>query len=153
MPQNRPLSHIGIIPDGNRRWAKNRGLLTFDGHKVCYDKMKDLSQWGIAKNIKVLSFYAFSEANWNRSQEEVNYLMKLLEETLKQDADEFKAQGVHLKIIGQKERLPAGLQKAIAQAEEKTKDNNKLLFLLAISYAGRTDIIQEIGRASCRERV
>jgi len=144
MGQKQALSHIGIIMDGNRRWAKNRGLPSLEGHRRGYNKMKKVAQWCIKKNIKILTVYAFSSENWNRSKNEVNYLMNLLRDAFKKDLDDLKNQGVRLKIIGQKERLDPDIQKNINQAEEETKNNKKLLFQIAISYGGRPEIVQAV---------
>src|SRR3989344_8635017 len=137
MTQNQPLRHLGIIMDGNRRWAKNRGLPTLEGHRRGYNKMKDLVKWCIKHGIKILTVYAFSTENWNRSKSEVSYLMNLFRQALNKDIEEINKQGVKLKVIGQKERLAPDIQKMIEKAEAKTRNNKKLLFNVAISYGGR----------------
>lgn len=144
MSEKNTLRHIAIIMDGNRRWAKNRGLPTLEGHRRGYNKMKKVTEWCIKKGIKILTVYAFSTENWNRSQNEVNYLMDLFREALNRDITEMAKQGVQVKLIGQKERLAPDIQKMVKQAESKTKDNKKLLFQMAISYGGRPDIVQAV---------
>ena len=74
--------HIVLFPDGNRRWAKQKGLTSINGHKQGYDNLLDFSEWCKSRGVKVLTAFGFSTENWNRSKEEVNYLMKLLEDTL-----------------------------------------------------------------------
>lgn len=138
--------HIILFPDGNRRWARARGLATLNGHKEGYEKLKMLCDWCEKKGVKVLTAFGFSTENWNRSKEEVNYLMSLLEETLalfKNDR-ELADKGVRVKIIGQKERLPESLQKTIQETEEFTKNNRNFQLNLAVSYGGRWDILQAV---------
>ena len=144
MTQNQPLRHLGIIMDGNRRWAKNRGLPTLEGHRRGYNKMKDLVKWCIKHGIKILTVYAFSTENWYRSKTEVNYLMNLFRQALKKEIREIDKQGVRVKVIGQKERLAPDIQKMIFEAEEQTRKNNKFLFQIAISYGGRPEIISAV---------
>lgn len=144
MKPKTPITHIGIIMDGNRRWARNRGLPGFEGHRRGYDKIKKTTQWCIDRGIKILTVYAFSTENWSRKKTEVNHLMNLFRHALTEDIEEINQQGVKVKIIGQKERLASDLQKIIKAAEAKTKNNKKLLLNIAISYGGRQDILQAV---------
>lgn len=136
--------HIVIFPDGNRRWAKEKGLPTLDGHKQGYQKLVDFTEWCIKKGVKTITAFGFSTENWNRSKEEVDYLMKLLEDGILANLDRNNKNGVRVRIIGQKERLPISLQEAIKTAEEKTKTNTNLNLNLAISYGGRWDILNAV---------
>jgi len=142
--------HIVLFPDGNRRWAKERGLNTLEGHKKGYENLLDFAEWCKNRGVKVLTAFGFSTENWNRSPEEVDYLMKLLENGLVANVDKYmkderwQKYGVKLKVIGQKERLPKSLQEAIKRAEEITKDNKDLQLNLAVSYGGKWDILQAI---------
>lgn len=144
MTKKHNLVHLGIIMDGNRRWARARGLPTLEGHRRGYNKMKEVTQWCIDRGIKILTVYAFSTENWQRSKKEVSYLMNLFRKALTKDIEEMDKQGVKIKIIGQKERLAKDIQQMIKQAEAKTKNNKKLLFNVAISYGGRPDILQAV---------
>ena len=144
MAEINQLVHLGIIMDGNRRWAKNNGLASLVGHRKGYEKMKEVASWCIEAGIKVLTVYAFSTENWNRSEYEVKYLMDLFRLVLKNDLAKLAEQGIRVNVIGQKERLDADIQELIAQAEIKTKNNQRLIFNLAISYGGRPEIIQAI---------
>ncbi|OGY46157.1 MAG: di-trans,poly-cis-decaprenylcistransferase [Candidatus Buchananbacteria bacterium RIFCSPHIGHO2_02_FULL_38_8] len=144
MSQKHSLVHIGIIMDGNRRWAKNQGLPSLEGHRRGYDKMKEVTKWCIKRDIKILTVYAFSTENWNRSKKEVEYLMNLFRLALSKDIAEMDKQGVKVKVIGQQERLAPDIQAMVKEAEAKTKNNKKLLFNVAISYGGRPDILQAI---------
>ena len=138
------LKHLGIIMDGNRRWAKACGLPKLEGHRRGYDKIKKVGGWCLEKGIEILTVYAFSTENWNRELAEVKYLMWLLRRGLTKDLNYFYKKGIKIRIIGQKERLNKELQKAVLKAEEKTKNNKKGILNLAISYGGRPEIIQAI---------
>ncbi|MBN1778942.1 MAG: di-trans,poly-cis-decaprenylcistransferase [Candidatus Buchananbacteria bacterium] len=144
MAEINQLAHLGIIMDGNRRWAKNNGLASLVGHRKGYEKMKEVASWCIEAGVKVLTVYAFSTENWNRSEYEVKYLMDLFRLVLKNDLAKLAEQGIRVNVIGQKERLDADIQDLIAQAEIKTKNNQRLIFNLAISYGGRPEIIQAV---------
>ncbi|OGZ69832.1 MAG: di-trans,poly-cis-decaprenylcistransferase [Candidatus Staskawiczbacteria bacterium RIFCSPHIGHO2_02_FULL_42_22] len=138
--------HVVLFPDGNRRWAKANNLPPLEGHKKGYEKLKMLCDWCENRGVKALTAFGFSTENWNRSNEEIVYLMKLLEDTLVlfQNDPDLQKKGVRLRIIGQKERLPASLQKTIQDIEVFTKDNNRLLLNLAVSYGGKWDILQAV---------
>ncbi|MCX6721120.1 MAG: polyprenyl diphosphate synthase [Candidatus Staskawiczbacteria bacterium] len=136
--------HIVLFPDGNRRWAKAKGLHTLDGHKKGYENLLDFSEWCKNKGVKVLTAFGFSTENWNRSKEEVNYLMKLLEKCLIDNLSRYDRDGVKIRVIGQRERLPKSLQEAIIKTEEATKNNKNLFLNLAISYGGKWDILNAV---------
>ncbi len=137
--------HIGFIVDGNRRWARAKGLPTFEGHRRGYDKLKKVGKWCKEKGVKILTVYVFSAENWNRSKDEVSYLMRLLKRALSEkEIDHFHKEGVKLQVIGQKERLAKPLQEVIKKAEAKTKKNKEGIFILAISYGGYVDILEAI---------
>ncbi|OGZ72927.1 MAG: di-trans,poly-cis-decaprenylcistransferase [Candidatus Staskawiczbacteria bacterium RIFCSPLOWO2_01_FULL_38_12b] len=138
--------HIVLFPDGNRRWAKTHSLASLEGHKMGYEKLKELCRWCEKWEVKTLTAFGFSTENWNRSQEEVNYLMKLLEDTLlmfKSDKELIDKE-VRLKILGQKERLPDSLQQVIQEIETFTEHNQKFQLNLAVSYGGKWDILQAV---------
>ena len=140
--------HIVLFPDGNRRWAKKRGLATIKGHKKGYDKLINLCKWCKDRGVKVLTAFGFSTENWNRPKEEIEYLMKLLENALakglssKRNVNRLQKEGIRVKVIGQKERLPKSLQETIKRVENLTNNNKRLQLNLAVSYGGRWDITQ-----------
>lgn len=136
--------HLGIIIDGNRRWAKEKGLPTFKGHQRGFEKLRDTIKWSKKKGVKVLTIFCFSTENWKRSKTEIAYLMKLAERLIVRYAEEVKREGIKIKIIGQKEKLPEYLQKAIDQIEELTVNNKKMTVNLALSYGGRAEITEAI---------
>ena len=136
--------HIVLFPDGNRRWAKAKGLNTLEGHKQGYNNLLDFSNWCKNKGVKVLTAFGFSTENWNRTKEEVDYLMKLLEGCLIDNLSRYDKDGVRVRVIGQRERLPKSLQEAIVKTEEATKNNQNLFLNLAISYGGKWDILNAV---------
>lgn len=138
-------NHLAIIVDGNRRWAKEKGLSSFQGHKKGLDNVDKIGDYCLEKGIKILTLYVFSSENWNRSRKEVNYLMKLFALSLNnKNIKKFNKNKVKFQAIGQIEKLPKGLQKKIKQVEEATKNNKKSILNLAISYGGRAEIVQAI---------
>jgi undecaprenyl diphosphate synthase len=136
--------HIVLFPDGNRRWAKQKGLHTLEGHLKGYENLLDFSEWCQKRGVKVLTAFGFSTENWNRSEEEVGYLMNLLEKCLTDNLARYEKDGVRVRVIGQRERLPKSLQKAITKTEEATKNNQNLFLNLAISYGGKWDILNAV---------
>jgi len=136
--------HLGVWLNGNRRWAKEQGLSTYQGHLKGYQNAQKICRWSKDRGVKILTLYGFSTENWNRPKKEVNYLMKLLERGLSESLAEFQKEKIKVKIIGQKERLPKFLQKVIGKVEKLTKDNKEFILNLAVSYGGRWDILQAI---------
>ena len=137
-------NHIILFPDGNRRWAKQKGLTSLLGHKQGYNNLLDFSEWCKNRGVKVLTAFGFSTENWNRSKEEVDYLMKLLEDCLVDNLEKYNKNGVRVRVIGQRERLPKSSQEAIIKTEEATKNNSDLFLNLAISYGGKWDILNAV---------
>ena len=137
--------HVGIIMDGNRRWARDKGLPTLEGHRRGYNKVKKVGKWCKQRGVKVLTLWAFSTENWKRSKEEVDFLMNLLSFALSDgEVNELDKDGIRLQVIGQKERLSEKLQGLIKKAEERTKDNKEGILNLAISYGGRVDVLEAV---------
>ena len=136
--------HIVLFPDGNRRWARAKGLRTLEGHKQGYDNLLDFSEWCKNRGVKTLTAFGFSTENWGRSEEEVSYLMKLLESCLVDNLLKYEKEGTRVRVIGQRDRLPKSLQEAIIKIEEATKNNQNLFLNLAISYGGKWDILNAV---------
>lgn len=139
--------HLAIIMDGNRRWAKERGLPGFEGHRKGAEKIRQLVKWCKARGIKTVTLYAFSTENWNRSPEEVNFLMKLFGIFLAKESKELQRNKVRLRVIGQRERLSVSLQEKIKKAEDLTKDCEEGTLVLAVSYGGRDEIVRAVKKA------
>lgn len=137
--------HLGIIIDGNRRWAKKRGLPAFEGHRQGLEKVKKIGKWCKERGVKILTLFAFSTENWNRSKTEVTYLIRLLREAFSQkNIKEVDQEGIKIQIIGQREKLPLSLQKAIEEAEDLTKNNKEGILNIALSYGGRAEIVEVV---------
>ncbi|MDP3244538.1 MAG: polyprenyl diphosphate synthase [bacterium] len=136
--------HIGIIMDGNRRWAKEKGLPTFEGHRRGYNKIKEVGDWCLKRGIKTVTVYAFSTENWKRSKKEVNYLMGLLKRFARKEVNFFNKRNVKIKFIGRINELASDIKKAINNIEEKTKNNTRALFNVALNYGGRAEIIDAV---------
>lgn len=134
-------AHVGIIMDGNRRWAKERNLPTIEGHAKGYEKMKLVGDWFFNQGVKILSVYAFSTENWNRSHAEVNYLMKLFKKALKDDFEEYNSREYRLLISGRIEELPGDLPEICQEAINNTEKNTKGILNICINYGGRAELI------------
>ncbi len=138
------IKHLGVIMDGNRRWAKKRGLPAIEGHRRGYQKAKQVGDWCLERGIQILTVYAFSTENWKRSKVEVNFLMNILEEALTKDLAEFIDKGIRLRIIGDSLGLSQKLQQVIDIAQQKTKDNKKGDLNIAVNYGGRLEIVEAV---------
>ena len=103
-------NHTVLFPDGNRRWAKQKGLLSLEGHKKGYENLLDFSEWCKNRGVQTLTAFGFSTENWNRTKEEVDYLMRLLESCLVDNLAKYDRDGVRVRVIGQRDRLPKSLQ-------------------------------------------
>lgn len=136
-----PLEHLAIIMDGNRRWAKDKGLNPWDGHRAGYARLKQVGDWCLDRGIKTLSAFAFSTENWKRTQEEVGFLMDFTEQALTDELLTFHKKQVRLKIIGRRQELRPSLVRAIEKAEEITKNNTRATLCLCFNYGGRTEIV------------
>ena len=136
--------HLAIIPDGNRRWARARGLHTFKGHKCGFDRAVELGRAARQMGIHTVTLWGFSTENWDRKKEEVNYLMKLYEKLVDDYLREADKDGVKIIHLGQKDRLPVSLLKKISYAEAKTAENSKYIANIGIDYGGQDDIIRAV---------
>lgn len=134
------LNHIAIIMDGNRRWAKTKNLPSAIGHKKGVETLKNTLKACNVFGIKYLTVYAFSTENWNRKQEEVNFLMDLLIQTMNNEIQELHENNVKIKFIGNIDVLNNNLQNTIFKAEEKTKNNNGVNLQIAFNYGARDEI-------------
>jgi len=138
--------HIAIIMDGNGRWAKKRGLPRAIGHKAGIERVRKTIEICNEAGIKILTIYAFSTENWKRPKKEIKFLMNYLKIFLVKYRDEFNKNNIRLSAIGQTERLPASVRKELDETIRLTKNNQGLRFNLALSYGGRTEIIEAVKR-------
>lgn len=144
MTNNSVPKCIGIILDGNRRWAKSKGLPAFEGHRRGFNKVKDVMSWAKEAGISFVVAYTFSTENWNRAPEEVLYLMDLFKEMLTIKLAELKKEGLRVRCIGDLVRFSPELQELMRKAESDTANLPGPTLVLALSYGGRAEIIQAV---------
>ena len=130
-------THVGLIMDGNRRWARERNLPQLEGHRKGYDKMRQTADWFFLRGVKVLSVYAFSTENWDREKSEVDYLMDLLAQGIKEMLEEFKKKDYRILFSGRISELPGELPALCEEAMEKTKTYSAGTFNICFNYGGR----------------
>lgn len=133
--------HVGIVLDGNRRWAKARGLKTIDGHKEGAEVFKRVSLAAFEKGVSYLSAFVFSTENWQRAKEEVSFLMKLVVRAVELHLDEFHKKNIKIIVVGSLENVPKSVLGAIRRTEEKTSANSGGTLALCFNYGGRTEIV------------
>ena len=144
-------SHIAIIMDGNRRWAKKRNLPIAAGHKAGAETLQKIIEVSMELGIKYLTVYAFSTENWKRDPKEVNDLMNLLREYLVKLENDNQDRNARICVIGDITRLAEDLQEKINSIQEKTKNNDGLIINVALNYGGRDEIINAIKKLSVDE--
>jgi undecaprenyl diphosphate synthase len=136
--------HIGIIMDGNGRWARQRGLRRSAGHRAGIRAIRQVMSAADEAGVHCLTLYAFSTENWSRPRYEVATLMRLFEETLQEEVDELHQNGVRIRVIGRREQLSARLRRLVADAEARTAGNLKGQLTVAINYGGRAEIVDAV---------
>lgn len=134
--------HIGVIMDGNGRWAKRRGLPRSAGHKRGADILENICDCCNALGVRVLTVYAFSTENWSRPQKEIDALMDLLYDYLMQVEEKFRGRDMKLKISGDISSLSDKIKKAIAHAEDVTSSGKRMILNIALNYGGRDEIVR-----------
>lgn len=139
-----PIRHVGIIMDGNRRWARSKGLPGSMGHLKGVESFKHLVRACSNLGLPYLTAYAFSTENWRRSPEEVTFLMQLIADSLRQELNELHAKRVRIRLMGATQGLPPSLLACLQEAVELTKDNNGLTLQLAINYGGRQEVTEAV---------
>jgi undecaprenyl diphosphate synthase len=143
---DRVPKHVAIIMDGNGRWATARGLGRNAGHREGIESVRDVVEAASDFGVETLTLYAFSNENWNRPKEEVSELMRLLEEYLVVEIDEVMRNDVRIRTIGRLDRLPPSTRKAVDSAVEQTRNNRRMNLVFALSYGGRTEIVDAARR-------
>ncbi len=140
--------HIGIMIDGNRRWARKRGLPPFEGHRKGIQRVEEIIKYAYNKGIKILTLYGFSTENWKRSSKEVNFLMNLFEKYvrkgLKEEQKKDKKYYIQFRHIGRKDRLPKHLVELLKELEKATKKNSQMVVNVAIDYGGRDEVTRAV---------
>lgn len=144
LDENNIPNHVAIIMDGNGRWAKSRNLPRTMGHKAGVETIRRIIKEADRLGIKYITLYAFSTENWKRPETEVNALMNLLVQYLKDEIKNLNKNGVVLKILGDIENIPTKCKKQIEEAITLTKDNKGLVLNIAFNYGGRDEILRSV---------
>lgn len=139
--QNVP-THIGYILDGNRRWAKEHGLPTYEGHLAGYHAFKDVIAASADAGVKYISFYAFSTENWSRAESEVKGIMRLVMRLFKTDIKELVDEGFKLVVLGTRDGLPDNINRAIDEATEKSAGGTRATLAMCFNYGGQQELVQ-----------
>lgn len=145
------LTHLGFIADGNRRWAKNHGLPTLEGHRRGLDKVKLIAEQFKDTEVKYLSFFLFSTENWNRSQEEVDYLMKLAGQMVDKLASELADENLRCILVGRPEHVDPALWEKIQNAVARTQNNTGMTVCVCFNYGGHWEIVDAAKQASAAQ--
>jgi len=133
--------HVAIIMDGNRRWARGRGLSEMEGHAAGVEGIRGIIRHAVRRGIEVLSLYAFSRENWARSDEEVGGLFMLLEKVVRNETAELVAQGARVRLLGRLEELPPETRSSLQEALDATIGGERLQLNIAFNYSGRTELV------------
>jgi undecaprenyl diphosphate synthase len=136
--------HVAIIMDGNRRWARARGVEELEGHAAGVEAIRELLRHAVRTGIPVLTLYAFSRENWARTDEEVVGLFELLEQAIRSETTELRAQGVQVRLLGRLDELPPVTRASIESALAATSGGDRLLLNIAFNYAGRTELVDAV---------
>lgn len=139
-PSTIPI-HLGLILDGNRRWARQNGLTIAQGHRKGYQNLKTISRAAIKYGVRYVSAYVFSTENWSRDKQEVHDIMRILQWVLKHEVKQFQKDNIRLRVIGSKAKLGAALLTAIHDAEKLTENNTRATLLLCLDYGGQQEIV------------
>ena len=132
--------HIGFIVDGNRRWARERGLPTLEGHRKGFNQVEKIATYAIEKGAKFVSFYLFSTENWNRSEEEIGYLMDLLRHNIKRLTKKFKKENIRCVVMGRRDPVPEDLLKSLDELEAETENNTRGTVCVCFNYGGHWEL-------------
>lgn len=141
-----PVAHLGIIMDGNGRWARSRGLRRIEGHKAAEKSIHDSVEYCGEAGVKYLTLYAFSTENWKRPRAEVSFIMTLLKRFIRRNIDSLDESRVRVRATGRLDDLPQGPRNELKEAMERTASNDGLNLILALSYGGRAEIVDAVRR-------
>ena len=138
--------HVAIIMDGNRRWARLHALPEIEGHAAGVEAIRTILKHAVRRCVPVMTLYAFSRENWARSDDEVTGLFGLLEQAIRSETAELRAQGVRVRLLGRLEELPEATRRSIDDALAETAGGDRLLLNVAFNYAGRTELVDAFRR-------
>lgn len=136
--------HLGLILDGNRRWARSRGLPQLKGHQKGYENLKTIARAGFKRGVPFISAYIFSTENWNRSEDEVSYLMDLAYDVATKEVRELNKDNIRVRFLGSRDHLSSRLLEAIDEAEDITRRNSGGTLALCFNYGGQQEIVDAV---------
>ncbi|EKD67038.1 MAG: Di-trans,poly-cis-decaprenylcistransferase [uncultured bacterium] len=149
MDQKTVPTHIAVLMDGNRRWAKERGLPILEGHrKVANEILEPLIEAAAKRGIKYMTFWAFSTENWNRAEGEVKGIMAIFRHVISKRWQRLHEKGVRIKVIGDISKFPKDISDALVKVVEQTKENKKITVIFALNYGGRDEMIRAMNKVS-----
>lgn len=143
-PLENPPYHVGIIMDGNGRWARERGKNRLEGHRAGTQNLRRILESSVEFGVQMLTIYAFSTENWRRPPLEVMGLMRILEDVIDRELRELHKNGVQLRHLGQLERLKPSIRDKVVNGIELTKNNDRLILNVAFNYGGRAEIVRAV---------
>jgi undecaprenyl diphosphate synthase len=138
------LNHLGVIIDGNRRWAKDKGLMPWDGHVEGYKNVLRLADWCLDRDIPEVTVWVFSTENWKRPADEVGFLMNLIKKVISEDSHLLLEKKIQLKIVGRKEGLPADVLQMINGLPTLPEEEVKMILNVALNYGGKAEIVDAV---------
>ena len=144
MEKEQKLKHLGIIIDGNRRWARARNLPTLAGHRRGYQNIKTIANYAFKQGVEILTIYAFSTENWQREKKEVEYLMKLFKILIVRELKTLMKNGVKINFFGRRTDFDRELQIGMKRVELETKNNTRGILNICLSYGGRDEIVRAV---------
>jgi len=156
LKKNNIPEHVAIIMDGNGRWAVKRKLPRSAGHKAGVEALREVITTCVQLGIKFLTVYSFSIENWQRPKDEVNFLLNLFLESLKEELETLNKNGIRIFLISERKLIPYKILEAFENAEKKTANNNKLFFSIAFNYGSRQEIVdaaKKIYKAAARNDI
>jgi len=146
--------HIAVIMDGNRRWAREHGLASVEGHrKVAEETLEPLIEHAAIRGVKYMTFWAFSTENWNRSETEIKGIMSIFRHVINKRWQRLHEKGVRIRVIGDLSRFPEDIQESLRKVVEQSKNNTKITIIFALNYGGRDEIIRAINKLRGEEKI
>lgn len=139
-----PVRHVGLIMDGNGRWAQARGLSRSDGHRHGLDSLRRMIRHAVRIGLEYVTIYSFSSENWNRPETEVSFLMSLLRRFVQRDLSEIHQANVRIRVIGDREGLEPGIRQLLVEAEQLTRANSGMTLVVAFNYGARDEITRAV---------
>jgi undecaprenyl diphosphate synthase len=143
-------THLGLILDGNRRWARSQGLPTLEGHRKGYDNLKTIARHAFESGVQYVSAFVFSTENWNRAKQEVDYLMNLAMKIASKDAAELIKENIKIVVLGIEDRLDAKLVDMWRRTEEDSKNNTGGTLALCFNYGGLREISDAVKKIAAK---